>query len=105
MVIFQPFIVVGVHGLFILLVVKIMKEKDFRWPVVASQLLIGGPASAIASSQSIEWREGAVFGSILGVAAYGVGNFVGVGIYNLSHASNRNNKGSVFSCGQNFCRK
>jgi uncharacterized membrane protein len=51
--------------------------------VIASQSLIGGPATAVAIAQAKNWKSGISIGIILGVLGYAVANFFGVLVYNF----------------------
>lgn len=75
-VILMPFIIVGVHGI-VLFSFALIGKRNRRETAVTSQSLIGGPATAVAVAQSINWRTGVSLSVVLGVIGYAVGNFFG----------------------------
>lgn len=81
-IIAMPFIVVGVHGLTIIPIAYFLGVSRIS-TMVASQALIGGPATSVAVAQARKWKSGISIGIILGVFGYAVANFFGVFVYNL----------------------
>ncbi len=51
---------------------------------IASQTLIGGADTAIATARAKHWKEGVYLGLILGLAGYGIANFCGLLVYFIS---------------------
>lgn len=72
-------VVVGVHGLVVFGVGRLL-----RWDVgslaVASQAAVGGPSSALAVAVSREWKGLVLPGIIVGLLGYAVGNYLGFGV-------------------------
>ncbi len=82
MTILMPFIIVFVHGIFIILTTMLLKIGSIEMSVV-SQTLIGGPATAVAVAQTKGWRVGISVGLVLGVLGYAIGTFLGSFVYSL----------------------
>jgi Predicted integral membrane protein len=78
----MPFIVVGVHAIFIGGAYFMLKTTRSTASVL-SQSLIGGPATAVAVSQAIGWKQGVSLGLILGVLGYAIANFIGVAVHSI----------------------
>ncbi|MBI4236793.1 MAG: DUF819 family protein [Deltaproteobacteria bacterium] len=81
----MPPIVVGVHGLIMVICGKFLRIPR-HYLAVASQSLIGGPSTAVAVAQAREWHEGVPIAVIAGVGGYAIANFIGVLIYRLAAA-------------------
>jgi uncharacterized membrane protein len=78
----MPFIVVGIHALILIPAAKFLKASKIS-TMVASQALIGGPATAVAVAQARKWQSGISIGIILGVVGYAAANFFGVLAFNI----------------------
>lgn len=81
-IIIMPIIVVFSHIIFIIIAARIFKV-DRKLMFVTSQVLIGGPGTAIAVVHSIKWKDGISIAIILGVLGYAIANFFGVFVFNL----------------------
>lgn len=82
-VLMMPFLVVGIHGIFIFSFGKLLKIPSSETSL-ASQALIGGAGTAVALAQAKSWKSGISFGLILGLAGYAIANFCGIFVYYLS---------------------
>jgi uncharacterized membrane protein len=51
---------------------------------LASQVLIGGPATGVALAQVKRWRSGVSMGLLTGLMGYATANYFAVGVYHLS---------------------
>ena len=78
-VLFFTLIVVGVHGVVVFGVGKLLR-LDLGSIAVASQASVGGPASALAVAISREWRHLALPGMAVGLLGYAVGTYLGLGL-------------------------
>ena len=84
-VIAMPFIVVTIHALTIIPAGHFLRVTRIS-TMVASQALIGGPATAVAVAHARRWKSGISIGIILGVLGYAIANFFGVLVFNtLQH--------------------
>ncbi len=81
-IIIMPFIVVFTHAVFIIISAKILKMSRTS-TLVVSQVLIGGPGTAVAVAQAKKWKSGISVGIILGVFGYSIANYFGVFVFNL----------------------
>lgn len=75
-------VVVGVHGLVVYGVGRILK-LDLATLSVASQAAVGGPSSAMAVAVAREWRGLILPGIAVGLFGYAVGNYLGFAVANL----------------------
>ena len=71
-----------VHVIFILVGARIFK-LNFAEVVIASTACIGGPPIAIAYAVLFGWRKLAVPAVATGVLGYALGNFVGIGLFEV----------------------
>lgn len=78
-VLFFTLIVVGVHGVFVFGVGKLLR-LDMGSIAVASQASVGGPSSALAVAVSREWRHLVLPGVVVGLLGYAVGTYLGLGV-------------------------
>lgn len=78
-VLFFTLIVVGVHGVVVFGVGKLLR-LDMGSIAVASQASVGGPSSALAVAISREWRHLVLPGVIVGLLGYAVGTYLGLGV-------------------------
>lgn len=78
-VLFFTLIVVGVHGVFVFGVGKLLR-LDMGSIAVASQAAVGGPSSALAVAVSREWRHLVLPGVVVGLLGYAVGTYLGLGV-------------------------
>ncbi len=78
-VFYYTLVVVGVHGLIIFGVGRLLK-MDVGTLSVASQAAVGGPSSALAVAVSREWKGLILPGIIVGLLGYAVGNYLGLGV-------------------------
>lgn len=78
-VLFFTLIVVGVHGVVVFGVGKLLR-LDLASIAVASQASVGGPSSALAVAISREWRHLALPGMVVGLLGYAVGTYLGLGV-------------------------
>lgn len=81
-IILMPIIIVLIHGALLFSLTKLMKISIKELALI-SQLLIGGPATAIAFAQAKSWHQGIAIGIVLGLLGYGIGNIFGATIYYL----------------------
>jgi uncharacterized membrane protein len=72
-------VVVGVHGLVVFGVGRIL-GMDVGSLAVASQAAVGGPSSALAVAVSREWRGLVLPGIIVGLLGYAIGTYLGFGV-------------------------
>lgn len=72
-------IVVGVHGVFVFGVGKLLR-LDMGSIAVASQASVGGPSSALAVAVAREWRHLVLPGVVVGLLGYAVGTYLGLGV-------------------------
>ena len=82
-VIAMPFIVVSIHGILIYGSAHFLRIASLETSL-ASQSLIGGPATAMALAQSKGWRSGISLGLIVGVLGYAVANYFGIAVFHIS---------------------
>ncbi len=72
-------LVVGIHGVSLLGIGKLMK-----WPLdsllVASQAAIGGPSTAMGIAVTKKWYSLSTPGLLIGLVGYAVGNYLGIGV-------------------------
>lgn len=78
-ILFFTLIVVGVHGVVVFGVGKLLR-LDLASIAVASQASVGGPSSALAVAISREWRHLALPGMVVGLLGYAVGTYLGLGV-------------------------
>ena len=78
-VLFFTLIVVGVHGVVVFGVGKLLR-LDLASIAVASQASVGGPSSALAVAISREWRHLALPGMVVGLLGYAVGTYLGLSV-------------------------
>lgn len=78
--------VVGIQGLVVYGVGRLAR-LDLGSISVASQAAVGGPSTALAVAVSREWPGLVLPGIIVGLLGYAVGNYLGIGVANLVHAS------------------
>ncbi|HUF68215.1 MAG TPA: DUF819 family protein [Longimicrobiales bacterium] len=72
-------VVVGVHGVFVFGVGRLLRI-DVASLAVASQAAVGGPSSALAVAVAREWRALVLPGVIVGLLGYAVGNYLGFAV-------------------------
>jgi uncharacterized membrane protein len=72
-------VVVGVHGVFVFGVGRLLRI-DVASLAVASQAAVGGPSSALAVAVAREWRSLVLPGVIVGLLGYAVGNYLGFAV-------------------------
>ena len=72
-------IVVGVHGVFVLGIGRLLR-LDIGSVMVASQAAVGGPPSALAVAISREWKHLVLPGVVVGLLGYAVGTYLGLGV-------------------------
>ena len=72
-------IVVGVHGVFVLGIGRLLR-LDIGSVLVASQAAVGGPTSALAVAISREWKHLVLPGVVVGLLGYAVGTYLGLGV-------------------------
>jgi len=75
-------VVVGVHGLVVFGVGRLLR-MDVGSLAVASQAAVGGPSSALAVAVSREWRGLVLPGIIVGLLGYALGTYLGFGVASL----------------------
>ena len=75
-------IVVGVHGVFVLGIGRLLR-LDIGSVLVASQAAVGGPPSALAVAISREWKHLVLPGVVVGLLGYAVGTYLGLGVAHL----------------------
>lgn len=78
-VFFFTLTVVGVHGVWVLGVGKLLR-LDIGTLFVASQAAVGGPSSALAVAIAREWRHLVLPGVVMGLFGYAVGTYLGLGV-------------------------
>lgn len=78
-VFYYTLIVVGIHGL-LLFGVGRMLRLDLATLTVASQANVGGPASAMAIATARGYRDHVVPGVAVGLLGYAVGNYTGFAV-------------------------
>ncbi len=78
-VFFYTVVVVGVHGMVVYGVGRLLR-MDIATITVASQASVGGPSSAVAVAISREWNELVLPGIAVGLLGYALGNYVGFGL-------------------------
>ncbi len=79
----MPTVVVAIHGLLIYALGWMLKISSYETSL-ASQSLIGGPATAVALAQVKNWKAGISMGLIIGLVGYATANFFAMGVYHLS---------------------
>ena len=79
---YYTLVVVGVHGLVVFGVGRLVR-LDVGSLAVASQAAVGGPSSALAVAVSREWKGLVLPGIIVGLLGYALGNYLGYGVANL----------------------
>jgi uncharacterized membrane protein len=79
-------VVVGVHGLVVFGIGRILR-MDVGSLAVASQAAVGGPSSALAVAVSREWRGLVLPGIIVGLLGYAIGTYLGFGVAYLLRAT------------------
>lgn len=72
-------VVVGVHGLVVFGVGRLLRW-DLGTLSVASQAAVGGPSSALAVAVSREWKGLVLPGIIVGLLGYALGTYTGFGV-------------------------
>jgi uncharacterized membrane protein len=72
-------IVVGVHGLLLFTLARLVR-LDAETTAVASQAAVGGPSTAMALATSRGWADLALPGLLVGLLGYAVGNYSGLAI-------------------------
>jgi uncharacterized membrane protein len=72
-------VVVGIHGVFVFGVGRLLRI-DVASLAVASQAAVGGPSSALAVAVAREWRALVLPGVIVGLLGYAVGNYLGFAV-------------------------
>ncbi|MFC1660498.1 DUF819 domain-containing protein [Gemmatimonadota bacterium] len=72
-------VVVGVHGLVVFGVGRVLR-MDIGSLAVASQAAVGGPSSALAVAVSREWKGLVLPGIIVGLLGYALGNYLGFAV-------------------------
>ena len=72
-------VVVGVHGLVVFGVGRLLK-LDLGSLAVASQAAVGGPSSALAVAVSRKWEGLVLPGVVVGLLGYAVGNYLGLAV-------------------------
>ena len=72
-------VVVGVHGVFVFGVGRLLRI-DVASLAVASQAAVGGPSSALAVAVAREWRSLVLPGVIVGLLGYAIGNYLGFAV-------------------------
>jgi uncharacterized membrane protein len=72
-------VVVGVHGVFVFGVGRLLRI-DVASLAVASQAAVGGPSSALAVAVAREWRALVLPGVIVGLLGYAIGNYLGFAV-------------------------
>jgi uncharacterized membrane protein len=72
-------VVVGIHGVFVFGVGRLLRI-DVASLCVASQAAVGGPSSALAVAVAREWRSLVLPGVIVGLLGYAVGNYLGFAV-------------------------
>ena len=72
-------VVVGVHGLVVFGVGRLIR-MDVGSLAVASQAAVGGPSSALAVAVSREWRGLVLPGIIVGLLGYALGTYLGLSV-------------------------
>jgi uncharacterized membrane protein len=82
-VMLMPTVVVAVHGVIIYSAGAYFKTPTLETSL-ASQSLIGGPATAVALAQARGWKSGVSLGLIAGVLGYAIANYFGFGVYHLA---------------------
>ena len=78
-VFFFTLTVVGVHGVWVLGLGKLLR-LDIGTLFVASQAAVGGPSSALAVAIAREWRHLVLPGVVMGLFGYAVGTYLGLGV-------------------------
>lgn len=78
-VFFFTLTVVGVHGIWVLGLGKLLR-LDIGTLFVASQAAVGGPSSALAVAIAREWRHLVLPGVVMGLFGYAVGTYLGLGV-------------------------
>jgi uncharacterized membrane protein len=76
---YYTLIVVGVHGIMVFGVGRLLR-MDVGSLAVASQAAVGGPSSALAVAVSREWKGLVLPGIIVGLLGYALGNYLGFGV-------------------------
>lgn len=76
---YYTLVVVGVHGVVVFGVGRLVK-MDVGSLAVASQAAVGGPSSALAVAVSREWKGLVLPGIIVGLLGYALGNYLGFGV-------------------------
>ena len=79
-------IVVGVHGVVVLGMGRLLRF-DIGSVLVASQASVGGPTSALAVAISREWKHLVLPGVVVGLLGYAVGTYLGLGVAYLLRIS------------------
>lgn len=72
-------VVVGVHGLLVFTLARLLR-LDAETTAVASQAAVGGPSTAMALATSRGWADLALPGLLVGLMGYAVGNYSGLAI-------------------------
>ena len=75
-------VIVGVHGLIVFGVGRLLR-LDVGSLAVASQAAVGGPSSALAVAVSREWKGLMLPGIIVGLLGYALGTYLGLGVAGL----------------------
>jgi len=78
-VFFYTLVIIGVHGLVVFGLGRLMRI-DVATLAVASQAAVGGPSSALAVAVSREWHGLVLPGIVVGLIGYAVGNYLGFGV-------------------------
>jgi uncharacterized membrane protein len=81
-IIYMPFLVVLIHAAILLPCAYFLKVSRIS-TMVASQALIGGPATAVAIAQTRKWKSGISIGIVLGVLGYAIANFFGTMVFQI----------------------
>lgn len=81
-VFFYTLVVVGVHGVVVYGVGRLL-GMDLGTLSVASQAAVGGPSSALAVAVGREWKALILPGVIVGLMGYAVGNYLGLALGHL----------------------
>jgi len=72
-------VVVGVHGLVVFGVGRLLK-LDLPTLAIASQAAVGGPSSALAVAVTRDWKWLVLPGVIVGLLGYAVGSYLGLAV-------------------------
>lgn len=82
-IILMPLLIVAIHGILIYSFGYFLKTPSLETSL-ASQSLIGGPATAVALAQAKKWKSGISIGLVIGLVGYATGNYFAIMVFRIT---------------------